>query len=111
VKQKIDGNPTAILISDIEFYGENRRQMRRREALCRLYIVIMIECRWRYQKNGKKCEKKTFNCIGCRHDANLCGVSAWLHIIHRWSVLKLDDLHPLAVFTSSGLESGLIEFI
>jgi hypothetical protein len=75
------------------------------------YIVFMINCRWRYQKNGKKCEKKTFNRIGPGHDANLCGVSAWLRIVHRWSVLKLDDLHPLVVFTSLGLESGSIEFI
>jgi hypothetical protein len=70
------------------------------EALRRPYIVFTIDCHWHYQKNGKKCEKKTFNCIGCGHDANLCGVSAWLHIVHRWSVLKLYDLHPLAVFTS-----------
>jgi hypothetical protein len=111
VKQTIDCNPTAFLIGDIKFYGKNRRRMSCTEALRRPYIVIMIDCRWRYQKNGKKCEKKTFNCIGRGHDANLCGVSAWLRIVHCWSILKLDDLHPLAVFTSSGLESGSTEFI
>jgi hypothetical protein len=111
VKQTIDGDPTAFLIGDIEFYGENRRRMSRGEALRRPYTVFTIDCRWRYQKNGKKCEKKTFTRIGRGHDAILCGVSAWLRIVHRWSVLQLDALHPLAVFTSSGLENGSIDFI
>ena len=41
----------------------------------------------------------------------MCGVSAWLRIVARWSALKLDPQHPLAVFTDSGLASGKPEFI
>jgi hypothetical protein len=77
--------------------------------------VEQINVRWRYQKNGDKNEKKTFVRIGRsnrdRGTSTLCAVSAWLRVAQRWVDLKLDDMHPLAVFTDSGLPSGTIEFI
>jgi hypothetical protein len=111
VKPTIDGDPTAFIISDLEFFGENRRRMTRIDALDRPYLVQQVDIRWRYQKNGKRNEKKTFVRIGRGAAAVLCSVSAWLRILQRWSDLGLDDTHPLAVFTASGLASSPIQFI
>jgi hypothetical protein len=105
VKLAIDGEPTAFLISDLEFKGENGRHMTRAEALRRPYLVKQITVRWRYQKNGNKNEKKTFVRI-TGGDTTLCAVSAWLRIVKRWADLGLDDLHPLAVFSDTGTASG-----
>jgi hypothetical protein len=112
VKIAIDGNPMAFLISDLEFYGENRRRMSRADALHRPYLVQTVDVRWRFQKNGTKNEKKTFVRIGSGRGAStLCAASAWLRIVQRWVDLKLDDLHPLAVFTDTGLATGKVDFI
>jgi hypothetical protein len=59
----------------------------------------------------EKRAKRRLTRIGHGHKDILCGVSAWLCIVHCWSVLKLDNLHPLVVFTSPGLKSGSIKFI
>lgn len=111
VKPTIDGDPTAFIIGDLEFFGENRRRMSRSDCLARPYLVQQVDVRWRYQKNGKRNEKKTFVRISHGSEAVLCSVSAWVRIVQRWSVLGLDDKHPLAVFTTSGLSTGPIEFI
>jgi hypothetical protein len=111
VQKTIDGDPTAFIIGDLEFFGENKRRMTRADALQRPYLVQQVDVRWRYQKNGTKNEKKSFVRIGRGVDAILCGVSAWLRIVKRWVALELDETHPLAVFTSSGLASGPLEFI
>jgi hypothetical protein len=105
IKLAIDGEPTAFLISDLEFKGENGRRMMRADALQRPYLVKQITLRWRYQKNGTKNEKKTFVRI-TGGDTTLCAVSAWLRIIQCWVDLGLDDLHPLAVFSDNGTASG-----
>jgi hypothetical protein len=115
VKLAIDGEPTAFLIGDLEFYKENRRHMSLSEALCRPWLVRSIDVQWRYQKNGNKKEKKTFVRVGRSgphlKTHTLCSVSAWLRIVQRWADLKLSLLHPLAVFTDSGLASGKLDFI
>jgi len=112
VKQTIDGSPTAFLITDVTYFGENRRHMSRHEALRRPYTVLQVDLRWRYQKNGTKNEKKTFVRIGRgRSISTLCAVSAWMRIVQRWVELKLDPAHPLAVFTDTGLADGKVQFI
>jgi hypothetical protein len=115
VKLTIDGSPTAFLINDLEFFQKGRRRLDRSAALRRPYLVEQVDVRWRYQKNGEKNEKKTFVRIGRsirdRGTSTLCAVSAWLRVAQRWVDLKLDEMHPLAVFTDSGLPSGTIEFI
>ena len=40
----------AFLISDLEFFGENRRRMTLSDALRRPYLVQQVDVRWRYQK-------------------------------------------------------------
>jgi hypothetical protein len=112
IKLTIEGTPTAFIIDDLQFFGENRRTMSRADALRRPYLVQQVDARWRYQKNGTRGEKKTFVRIGQgRSSCTLCAVSAWLRIAERWSVLNLDALHPLAVFTDNGLANGKPAFI
>jgi hypothetical protein len=50
IKLVIDGKPTAFLISNLEFNGENGCHMTRAEALRRPYLVKQITVRWRYQQ-------------------------------------------------------------
>ena len=115
VKLTIDGDPMAFLISDLEFFGENRRRMTLSDALRRPYLVQQVDVRWCYQKNGNKNEKKTFVPVGCSGPGvispTLCAVSAWLRIAQRWSALNLPTDHPLAIFTDTGLASAKPEFI
>jgi hypothetical protein len=54
----IDGLPKAFLISDLEFFGANRRQMTRTDALRRPYLVHTANVTWRFQKNRENGEKK-----------------------------------------------------
>jgi hypothetical protein len=79
------------------------------------HFIQQVDVWWHYQKNGSKNEKKTFVHLDCmRHDQaapTLCSVSAWVRIIQCWADLKLDNEHPLAIFTGNGLASGNIEFI
>ena len=110
VKLAIDGEPTAFLIDDLEFKGENGRHMTRNEALARPHLVHQVIVCWRFQKNGTKKEKKTFVRI-TSGDRSLCAVSAWLRIVQRWTDLHLSSNHPLAIFSDNGTVSGKPEFI
>jgi hypothetical protein len=110
VKLAIDGEPTAFLINDLEFRGENGRHMTRQAALQRPYLVQQVLVRWQFQKNGTKKEQKTFVRI-TGGDRSLCAVSAWLRIVKRWADLKLGSNHPLAVFSDTGTASGTPDFI
>lgn len=97
------------LISDLEFFGENRRRMTRNYALRHPRLVHSIDITWRFQKNGQNGEKKTF--VRSFDNADLCAVSALLRIAQRWIDLRLSGQHPLAVFTTDGTVSGDVEFI
>ena len=110
IRQNIDGTPTAFIIEDLEFFGKNKRRMDLDEALQKPDFIYQIDVCWRFQKNGEIKQKKSFVRMGHR-GTTLCGVSAWLRIVARWSALKLDSQHPLAVFTDSGLASGKPAFI
>jgi hypothetical protein len=105
VKLTIDGEPTAFLIDDLEYKGENGRFMTRQAALQRSYLVQQVLVRWRFQKNGTKKEQKTFVRIS-GGDRSLCAVSAWLRILKRWTDFSLGPNFPLAVFSDTGLSSG-----
>lgn len=105
----IDGSPLAFQIDDLRFFGENRRRMTRADALRSPHLVCSIDLRWRYQKNGNNGELKTF--VRARSNPLLCAVSALIRIAQRWVALQLPADHPLAVFTSDGLESGPVTFI
>lgn len=74
------------------------------------HLVQQVDVHWHYQKNGTKCEKKTFVHIGQMGTGavapTLCAVSAWIHIVQHSLVLHLPDDHPLTVFTDTGLASG-----
>jgi hypothetical protein len=110
IRRNIDGTPTAFIIGDLEFFSTNKRRMTLAEALIRLDLVLQIDVRWRFQKNGEINQKKSFIRVGIR-GTTLCGVSAWLRIVIRWKSLNLDVNHPLAVFTDTGLETGTVQFI
>lgn len=110
IRLNIDGTPTAFIIDDLEFYGRNKRVMSRASALANQELVLQIDVRWRFQKNGEINQKKSFLRVGLRK-ATLCSVSAWLRVVVRWDALKLPNDHPLAVFTDNGLVSGKLEFI
>lgn len=105
IKLAIDGKPTAFLISNLEFKGENGCHMTRAEALRRPYLVTQITVSWRYQQNGNKNEKTIFVRI-TGGDTTLCALSAWLRIVQHWVDSGLDDLHSLAVFPDNGTAPG-----
>jgi hypothetical protein len=105
----IDGTPKAFLIGDLQFRGENRRNMSLSDALRRPYLVHTIDVTWRFQKNGNNGEKKTF--VRITDNPDLCAVSALLRIARRWKELKLPVDHPLAVYTTDGTASGEVKFI
>jgi hypothetical protein len=76
----IDGTPTAFIIDDLEFYGRNKRVMSLTSALANQELILQIDVRWRYQKNGEINQKKSFLHVGlCK--ATLCSVSAWLRVV------------------------------
>jgi hypothetical protein len=110
IRLNIDGTATAFIIGDLEFYGRNKRVMSRADALASQDLVLQIDVRWRFQKNGEINKKKSFLRVGLRK-ATLCSVSAWLRVVVRWEALHLPDDHPLAVFTDTGLVTGNIVFI
>jgi hypothetical protein len=110
IRRNIDGTPTAFIIEDLEFYGRNKRRMTLTDVLAQLELVLQIDVRWRFQKNGEINQKKSFIRVGIR-GTTLCGVSAWLRIIFRWDALHLAIDHPLAVFTDTGLATGTVQFI
>jgi hypothetical protein len=110
IRRNIDGTPAAFIITDLEFYGHNKRCMTRSDALSTPDLVLQVDVRWRFQKNGEINQKKSFVRVGVRGTI-LCGISAWLRIVVRWQTLGLGDDHPLAVFTDSGLADGRVQFI
>ena len=80
------------------------------DALSKTELVLQVDVRWRFQKNGEVNQKKSFVRVGIRGTI-LCGVSAWLRIVIRWQALNLGNDHPLAVFTDTGLVDGRLQFI
>jgi hypothetical protein len=77
----IDGTPTAFIsIDDLEFYGCNKRVMSCADALANQELVLQIDVRWLFQKNGDINQKKSFLRVGLRK-ATLCSVSAWLRVM------------------------------
>ena len=115
VKLTQEGDPTAFLISDLEFFGQFQCCCTLTGALCHPYLVQQVDLRWRYQKNQMKNEKKTFICIHrsshMGSSPTLCAVSAWLCIVQWWHDLCLPNNYPLAVFTTTSLVDGPVNFL
>jgi hypothetical protein len=110
IRLNINGTPTAFIFDDLEFYGRNKRVMSRASAIANQELVLQIDVRWRFQKNGEIIQKKYFLHVGLRK-ATLCSVSAWLHVVVQWDALHLADNHPLAIFTDTSLVTGRIVFL
>jgi len=109
IARNIDGTPTAFTIPDLRFFGENRRRFTRNYALAHPHLVVTIDVKWRFQKNGQHGEEKTF--VRMRNHPALCAVSALLRIAQRWVDFNLPEDHPLAVFSSDGTPSGDVKYI
>jgi hypothetical protein len=105
----IDESPKAFIISDIEFFGENRRRCSLQFALQHPRLIHTATVTWRFQKNGENGEKKTF--VRAFDNPVLCAVSALLRIAQRWLDLKLPPMHPLAVYTADGKSNGRVQLI
>ena len=109
IVENIDGTAKAFTITDLKFFGENRRRMSLHDALRRPHLVHTIDVKWRFQKNGNNGEQKTF--VRAFGHPTLCAVSALLRIAARWNALGLPKEHPLAVFTTDGTVKGKIKLI
>jgi hypothetical protein len=89
----IDESPNAFIISNIEFFGENRCRCSLQFALQHPHLIYTATVTWRFQKNGENGEKKTF--VHAFDNPVLCAVSALLRIAQRWVDLNLPPMHPL----------------
>jgi hypothetical protein len=102
--------PRAFMWKDIELRGENDRRMDISDGLARPYLVHTAVIRWREQKNGTVNQKKTI--VKQFGNASLCPVTALIRILKRFRDLKQDkDAVPLSVFTTNGLDDGMVELI
>jgi hypothetical protein len=73
----IDESPEAFIISDIEFFGENRRRCSLQFALQHPRLIHTATVTWRFQKNGENGEKKIRSHI--RQPSSLCSLCTPLH--------------------------------
>ncbi len=60
IVENINGTLKAFTITDLKFFGENRRHMSFHDALRHPHFVHTNDVTWRFQKNGNNGEKKTF---------------------------------------------------
>jgi hypothetical protein len=60
IVENINRTVKAFTITDLKFFGENRRHMSFHNALQCPHFVHTIDVTWRFQKNGNNGEKKTF---------------------------------------------------
>jgi hypothetical protein len=79
IRLNIDGTPAAFIISDLTFYGENKYCLPLAAALANPDLVYHVDVCWRFQKNGKIKQKKSFPRAG-RGNTILCSVGAWLRV-------------------------------
>jgi hypothetical protein len=105
----INGTANAFTITNLKFFGENRRHMSFHDALQCPHFVHTIDLTWRFQKNGNNGEKKTF--VRAFGHPTLCAVSALLRIAKHWNALGLPKEHPLAVYTTDGTINGKMKLI
>lgn len=101
--------PKALLDSDFEFFGHNRRRMTHAEAIAAPLTVESVDICWRYQKNKNHGEKKTV--VVDRELPLLCGVLASIRIIDRARKLNLPPGHPVCVYTDDGTVKGNVCFV
>ena len=105
IQRNIDGLPQAFILSDVQFFGPNKRLLRLDHSCS---VVEGFTLRWRYQKNQQNGETKLLT----RNDRNpkLCAVRAMLRICHRASCLHNKMDHPLAIFQSTKAVRTLISY-
>jgi hypothetical protein len=105
----IDNSPKAFIISDIEFFSKNWHCCSLQFALQHSHLIHTTTVTWRFQKNGKNGEKKTF--VHAFDNPVLCAVSALLRIAQHWVDLNLPPVHPLAIYTADRKSNGRVQLI
>ena len=100
VKLTIDSEPTAFLITDLEYKGENGRHMTRQAVLQRSYLIQQNYHSLAVPQNGTKKEQKTFVRV-TGGDCSLCAVSAWLRIIRISYLSSFSSLSPFSLRSQS----------
>jgi hypothetical protein len=68
----IDGTPIAFIFNNLEFHGCNKRVMSRADALANQELVLQIDVRWRFQKNGEINQKSFSSCGSLQSNTLQC---------------------------------------
>ena len=88
----------AFVLSDITFYGTNKKKFTLDYALKNADKVMHVRIIYRFQKNGDHGQKKWQSRNTKR--PNFCSIAAWIRIVDRYCRLKDKNItdKPLAIF-------------